>query len=70
MFLKVRHEDQALLEVQDLKQLFDPFASHVQGRLHVGEEMQESESFAKSNLMFPSGEALPRCWMEGHRHGA
>ncbi len=70
MFLKVRQEDEALVEVLDLKQLFDPFVSHVQGRLHAGEEIQESEGFSKLDLMFPSGEALPRCWLEGHRQGS
>ena len=38
--------------------------AHVMGRFHAGEELQEAEQFAKTNLSFPSGEALPRCWLD------
>jgi hypothetical protein len=39
-------------------------------RLHAGEELQDSEAFAKAELLFPSGEALPRCWVDaGYRQG-
>ena len=63
MFLKMR-QDGSLMEVLNLKQLFDPFASGVDGRLHAGEEVQDLETFQKSELQFPSGEALPRCWVD------
>ena len=67
MFLKIR-QDGSLMEVLNLKQLFDPFASGVDGRLHAGEEVQDLEMFQKSELQFPSGEALPRCWVDpGYR---
>jgi hypothetical protein len=68
MFLKVRHdkEDTSLMEVLDLKELFDPFATNVHGRLHAGEEMQDAKTFFKGDLFFPSGEALPRCWLDSH----
>ena len=67
MFLKMR-QDGSLMEVLNLKQLFDPFASGVDGRLHAGEEVQDLEMFQKSELQFPSGEALPRCWVDpGYR---
>ncbi len=67
MFLKVRHNDDAsLVEVIDLKQLFNPFDAQVQGRLHGGEELQDPEAYAKADLLFPSGEALPRCWLDSH----
>jgi hypothetical protein len=69
MFLKTR-QDGSLMEVLNLQQLFDPFASSVYGRLHAGEELQDSEAFAKAELLFPSGEALPRCWVDaGYRQG-
>jgi len=69
MFLKTR-QDGSLMEVLNLRQLFDPFAGSVDGRLHAGEELQDSESFAKGELLFPSGEALPRCWVDaGYRKG-
>ncbi|KMM17647.1 hypothetical protein [Synechococcus sp. GFB01] len=65
MFLKIQHDDDAsLLEVLDLKQLFDPFATDVLGRIHAGEEMQDPQAVAKASLRFPSGEALPRCWVD------
>ena len=34
------------------------------GRFHAGEELQEGERFAKTNLSFHSGEPLPRCWLD------
>ena len=63
MFLKTR-QDGSLMEVLDLPHLFDPFARGVEGRLHAGEELQDAEVFPKAELLFPSGEALPRCWVD------
>ena len=63
MFLQTKH-DGSLLEVVNLKPLFDPFAKQLEGRLHAGEELQELELFAKAELLFPSGEPLPRCWLD------
>ncbi|SBO42189.1 acetyltransferase [Cyanobium sp. NIES-981] len=63
MFLKTR-QDGALMEVLNVHQLFDPFVTNVEGRLHAGEEMQDRAPFLKADLRFPSGEALPRCWMD------
>jgi hypothetical protein len=63
MFLKMC-QDGSLMEVMNLQQLFDPFASGVDGRLHAGEEVQDMEMFQKNELLFPSGEALPRCWVD------
>lgn len=61
MFLKQRHEGH-LLEVVDIQELINPLRKSIKGRLHFGEEMQEPESFQKTDLVFPSGEFLPRCW--------
>ena len=55
-----------LVEVLDLKNLFDPYDDSVLGRLNIGEELPEPEKFAKANLIFPSGENLPRCWIDPH----
>ena len=63
MFLRTR-QDGSLLEVLNLRQLVDPFASAVEGRLHAGEEIQDPELLAKAELLFPSGEPLPRCWLD------
>lgn len=63
MYLKdARNGD--LVEVTDLAALFDPFQAEVSGCYHAGEELQDSQSFPKANLIFPSGEALPRCWSD------
>ena len=48
------------------RQLFDPFDTQVQARLHGGEELQDPQNYAKVDLFFPSGEALPRCWVDSH----
>ncbi|MCP5142787.1 MAG: acetyltransferase [Chromatiales bacterium] len=69
MFLKSR-DNGDLVEVLDTAPLFDPFQSEVPGCMHAGEEMQDARNFAKSGLVFPSGEALPRCWMDGNYRAA
>jgi len=67
MFLRLRHDaDASLVEVLDLAQLHDPFQPAVLARLHGGEELQEPEPFAKQELLFASGEPLPRCWCDAH----
>ncbi len=59
-----------LVEILDLTSLFDPFRDEVIGRFHAGEELQEAASFTKGELEFPSGEALPRCWIDAHYRAA
>lgn len=53
-----------LVEVLDIKSLVDPYRKQLAGRFHVGEELQDPANFSKTDLMFPSGEALPRCWVD------
>jgi hypothetical protein len=53
-----------LVEILNLDALFDPFKGEINGRFHAGEELQEPASFSKSDLVFPSGEYLPRCWID------
>lgn len=65
MFLKDKSNDD-LVEVLTIKDLFDPFCSSLIGRYQHGEEPQDPETFSKAALVFPSGEALPRCWMDAH----
>ncbi len=65
MFLK-RKTDGHLVEVLGIKDLVNPNHKTVAGRLHYGEEMQDPETFPKADLMFPSGEPLPRCWVDIH----
>lgn len=66
MYLK--HISGSLVEVLEPAALSDPCRGRVAGRLHAGEELQEPMEFAKSELAFPSGEPLPRCWLDpGYR---
>jgi len=61
----LRHKQSGdLVEVAELAELFDPCADAVRGRIHAGEELQDLATFAKTDLAFPSGEALPRCWLD------
>ena len=65
MFLKHKSNED-LVEVLTIKDLFDPFCSSLVGRFQRGEDSQDPETFDKNALVFPSGEALPRCWMDAH----
>jgi hypothetical protein len=65
MLLK-RRSDGHLLEVQDLQQLFSVFQEQVLVRDQVGEEAQDPETVSKRELVFLSGEELPRCWTDPH----
>ena len=65
MFLKDKTSGD-LVEVLDTNALIDPCQEGVQGRFHAGEEMQEPRGFTKADLLFPSGESLPRCWTDPH----
>jgi len=55
-----------LVEVLSLKDLFDPFLHEIVGRLTFGEEIQDPDKFSKADLVFLSGEALPKCWTDSH----
>ncbi|RMD68271.1 MAG: acetyltransferase [Gammaproteobacteria bacterium] len=63
MYLKQKNSGE-LIEILDLQALVDPFKTSVTGRYHWGEELQDPMSFPKSELAFPSGEDLPRCWLD------
>ena len=65
MFLKER-ESGHLVQVADLTELVNPLRSQITGYYHHGEEAQEAEPFSKGDLVFLSGEPLPRCWMDSH----
>lgn len=63
MFLK--HQPSGdLVEILTPENLCDPCRSEILGRFHAGEEMQDPEMFSKLDLRFPSGEALPICWLD------
>lgn len=53
-----------LIEIMDVDDLMSPAKNEVMGRNQAGQEEQEPAKFAKTKLVFPSGEVLPRCWLE------
>ncbi|MEA1890734.1 MAG: acetyltransferase [Pseudomonadota bacterium] len=55
-----------LIEVLDPTEVFDPFKDSFTGRLDFGEDVAEPENFKKVGVSFPSGESLPKCWMDPH----
>jgi len=54
------------VEILDMSALIDPSKSTIKGRYHAGEELQEPADFNKPELVFPSSEDLPRCWLDPH----
>ncbi|WCE30740.1 acetyltransferase [Vibrio sp. SCSIO 43137] len=67
MFLKERKSGD-LVDIVEMKDLTDLFTDSVVGRYQAGEEQQDPEPFKKSDLVFMSGEELPRCWTDpGYR---
>ena len=55
-----------LVELLGVGDLINPNHTHIEGRLDYGEERQDPEQYAKADLVFPSGEALPSCWIDPH----
>ena len=65
MYLK--HKDTGnLVELLDIRAAVDPCQTVVAGRYHAGEELQDPENFSKADLVFPSGESLPVCWIDAN----
>ena len=65
MFLKNKTNGD-LAQVVELSELTDPNSTTVTVRYHAGEEAGEPVGLAKADLVFPSGEALPNCWVDAH----
>lgn len=63
MFLKERASGD-LIDVVETKDLTSLFQESVVGRIQAGQEEQDPELFKKSDLVFMSGEELPRCWTD------
>ncbi|ATX80380.1 hypothetical protein Ga0123461_1974 [Mariprofundus aestuarium] len=55
-----------LAQVVKQGELTDPNSTSVTVRYHAGEEAGDPVSVEKSGLVFPSGEALPKCWLDPH----
>jgi len=65
MFLRQKNTKH-LVEVLEPEEVYDPNRAQFTGRLNVGEEMPDPEQFSKDQVCFPSGEDLPRCWVDAH----
>ena len=63
MFLQDK-ETGVLVEILDTDALTNPVESKIQGKVQEGQEEQDPEEIAKTDLVFPSGESLPRCWVD------
>jgi len=55
-----------MLEVSNLVDLINPNGDEVVGCYQEGEEVQDPKAIKKSDLIFLSGEQLPRCWTDAH----
>ena len=63
MLLKLK-DTKALVELLDVLDLINPCKDAVQAKKQAGEEEEQPEPHKKDNLIFPSGESLPRCWVD------
>lgn len=63
MLLHDKQKD-ALVEVLGLIALINPNQSEISGQVQSGQEEQDPEPSSKADLIFPSGESLPRCWVD------
>jgi hypothetical protein len=68
MFLQNKRNGN-LIEIEDVTALINPIENQITGRSQSGQEEQEVEAYEKANLIFPSGEALPRCWIDANYRG-
>lgn len=57
-------ETDSLIEVNSIEELINPLESEILGQEQSGQEEQDSTNFLKQELIFPSGEKLPRCWLD------
>jgi hypothetical protein len=65
MFLQIKDTND-LIKIVDFQELIDPNSNTVHGQDQEGEEEQETDIFKKDELVFPSGENLPRCWIDAN----
>jgi hypothetical protein len=59
-----KKENGTLVEIQNILEVISPNQTEVMVRVQAGEEEQDPEAVSKKNLIFPSGESLPRCWFD------
>lgn len=59
-------ETGVLVEILDPANLANPVHNTISGRIQSGEEEQPPRDFPKADLLFPSGEDLPKCWIDAN----
>ncbi|MBD2185426.1 acetyltransferase [Planktothrix sp. FACHB-1355] len=65
MFLKSK-QNGTLIQIENLESLINPNENQITGRDQAGQEEQGPASYQKEELIFPSGEQLPRCWLDAN----
>jgi len=63
MFLKSRNNEN-MVDVSRTSELTNLYRDKVQGCYQHGEELQDQQTFNKADLVFLSGEELPKCWTD------
>lgn len=63
MLLHDKKKD-VLVEVLDIVALINPNQDEILGQVQSGQEEQDPAPSLKADLIFPSGENLPRCWVD------
>jgi hypothetical protein len=63
MFLQIK-DSRDLVKIVDVQELLDPTSKIVHAQDQEGQEEQETDIYQKEELVFPSGEKLPRCWLD------
>lgn len=53
-----------LVEVLDLPDVINPNSPTIRARSYINDTVQKPENFLKAELVFPSGESLPLCWID------
>ncbi len=69
MLLQLK-ENGELVKIVDVQELINPNTDTVQAKEQQGQEEQQADSYKKENLVFPSGESLPRCWLDANYKNA
>lgn len=69
MLLQIKDSSE-LVKLAEIHELIDPNRDTVQGQKQRGQEEQPVDSIKKENLVFPSGESLPRCWLDANYKNA
>jgi hypothetical protein len=59
-----------MVKINNIQELIDPNQDVVHAQEQEGQEEQQTDSYKKDNLVFPSGENLPRCWIDANYRNA